>query len=155
MRADLSYKSTNSPWWHHRDSDTADVAADVTTSIEAATADVGTPQPLADDASDYLINAAGSTGVDFTVAGLGHGASGTVTGKSLSPTLSANAVNPSQVPAGGTLELTSSYSGTLSFAGATGTLKIDNSSSFSGTIAGQLVLGDQIDLADITAGANA
>ena len=45
--------------------------------------------------------------------------------------------------------------GIISFAGATGTLIIDNSSSFSGTIAGQLVKGNVIDLADITAGANA
>ena len=34
-------------------------------------------------------------------------------------------------------------------------MKIDNSSSFSGTIAGQLAIGDVIDLADITAGPNA
>jgi Ca2+-binding RTX toxin-like protein len=56
---------------------------------------------------------------------------------------------------GATLELASAYSGTISFAGATGTLIIDNSSSFSGTIAGQLTKGNVIDLADITAGANA
>ena len=59
------------------------------------------------------------------------------------------------VPVGGALELTSAFSGTVTFAGATGTLKIDNSSSFSGTIAGQLAIGDVIDLTDITAGANA
>jgi len=34
-------------------------------------------------------------------------------------------------------------------------LKIDNSSSFSGTVAGQLAISDSIDLADVTAGANA
>ena len=56
---------------------------------------------------------------------------------------------------GATLELAYAYSGTITFAGATGTLIIDNSSSFSGTIAGQLVKGNVIDLADITAGANA
>ena len=59
------------------------------------------------------------------------------------------------IAAGATLELASAYSGTVAFAGATGTLKIDNSSSFSGTIAGQLAIGNVIDLADITAGANA
>ena len=59
------------------------------------------------------------------------------------------------VPVGGALELTSAFSGTVTFAGATGTLKIDNSSSFSGTIARQLAIGDVIDLTDITAGANA
>jgi hypothetical protein len=63
--------------------------------------------------------------------------------------------DPSTIGAGATLELPSAYSGTVSFAGATGTLKIDNSSSFSGKIAGQLAIGDVIDLADITAGANA
>jgi len=59
------------------------------------------------------------------------------------------------IDAGATLELTSAYSGIVSFAGTTGTLKIDNSSSFSGEIAGPLAIGDVIDLADITAGANA
>jgi hypothetical protein len=59
------------------------------------------------------------------------------------------------ISAGATLELPSAYSGTVSFAATTGTLKIDNSSSFSGKIAGQLAIGDVIDLADITAGANA
>ena len=59
------------------------------------------------------------------------------------------------IPADATLELAYPYAGTVAFAGATGTLKIDNSSSFSGTIAGQLAIGNVIDLADITAGANA
>jgi hypothetical protein len=217
MRADLAYTSKFSPRWHHKESDTANLAADVTASIEAAAAaaiasiksaaDTGIPQLLSDDTIDHVINAAESTGVDVTAAGLGHGASGTMTftdaadhqlvdvagngsytagltdgtissslrasdgaghanslsgnsvlldtNKGLSPTLPVNAVNPTYVPAGETLELASPYSGTLSFAGATGTLKIDNSSSFSGTIAGQLAIGDVIDLADITAGAGA
>jgi hypothetical protein len=59
------------------------------------------------------------------------------------------------ISAGATVELSSAYSGTVSFAADTGTLKIDNSSSFSGTITGQLAIGDVIDLADISAGANA
>ena len=58
------------------------------------------------------------------------------------------------ITAGATLELAHAYSGTISFAGATGTLIIDHSSSFSGTISGQLAIGDVIDLADITGGAN-
>ena len=58
------------------------------------------------------------------------------------------------IDAGATLELTHAYSGTISFAGATGTLIIDHSSSFSGTITGQLAIGNVIDLADITGGAN-
>ena len=59
------------------------------------------------------------------------------------------------VDAGSTLELENAYSGTVSFAGTTGTLLIDHSSNFSGTITGQLANGNIIDLADITAGANA
>ena len=58
------------------------------------------------------------------------------------------------VDAGATLELAHAYSGTISFAGPTGTLIIDHASSFSGTITGQLAIGDVIDLADITGGAN-
>jgi hypothetical protein len=63
--------------------------------------------------------------------------------------------DPSVIGTGETLELASSYTGTLTFAGPTGTLKIDHSSTFTGTIAGQLAIGDVIDLADITAGASA
>jgi hypothetical protein len=48
---------------------------------------------------------------------------------------------------GAMLELAYAYSGTITFAGATGTLICDNSSSFSGTIAGQLAKGNVIDLA--------
>ena len=59
------------------------------------------------------------------------------------------------IASGETVELTSPYSGTISFAGATGTLIIDDSSSFSGTITGQLGTGNLIDLKDITAGGNA
>ena len=61
------------------------------------------------------------------------------------------------IPAGATLgpPFPSAFSGTVMFAGTTGTLKIDDSSNFSGTITGQLAIGDVIDLADITAGANA
>ena len=60
-----------------------------------------------------------------------------------------------EVPAGGTLELASPFSGTVSFDGATGTLKVDNSASFSGKIAEQLAIADVIDFADIAAGASA
>jgi Protein of unknown function (DUF642) len=214
----LAYKTSFSPRWHHNESDTVNLASDVRASIEAAAAaaiasiksaaEIGNPQLLADDAIDHVANAAESTGIDFTAAGSGRGASGTVTftdaadhqavdvagngshtaglsdgtmksllqasdgaghsttgtGNSgsldadggVSPTLSVNALNPTQVvSAGGTLELSSPYSGTISFAGASGTLKIDNSASFTGKIAGQLAIGDVIDLANITAGVNA
>jgi hypothetical protein len=62
---------------------------------------------------------------------------------------------PHTIGAGETMELTGAYSGTITFAGTTGTLKLDNSSTFSGKIGGQLAIGDTIDLADITAGASA
>ena len=63
--------------------------------------------------------------------------------------------DPATIGSGATLELASAYSGTLSFAAATGTLKIDHALSFSGKIGGQLAIGDVIDLADVTAGAKA
>ena len=56
---------------------------------------------------------------------------------------------------GATVELTAAYSGTVSFAGATGTLKIDDAASFTGKIAGQLPDGDVIDLANVSAGSSA
>ena len=56
---------------------------------------------------------------------------------------------------GASAELTGAYSGSVSFAGATGSLAIDHSANFNGTIGGQLAIGDVIDLADITAGAGA
>ena len=59
------------------------------------------------------------------------------------------------IGAGATVELTGAYSGAITFAGATGTLKIDNTASFTGQIGGQLAIGDVIDFAGITAGANA
>ena len=59
---------------------------------------------------------------------------------------------PVTVAAGATVELRSTFVGPVTFAGSTGTLKLDQSQSFSGTIAG---FGgqDQIDLADIGYGA--
>ncbi|WP_426614776.1 beta strand repeat-containing protein [Bradyrhizobium sp. McL0616] len=53
------------------------------------------------------------------------------------------------------VELAGAYSGTIGFAGATGTLVIDQSTKFSGTLSGQLTTTDFIDLRDITAGASA
>ena len=58
------------------------------------------------------------------------------------------------VDAGATQELANAYSGTVSFAGTTGTLLINHASSFTGTITGQLGIGNIIDLADIAAGPN-
>jgi hypothetical protein len=52
------------------------------------------------------------------------------------------------VQAGETLEVASPFSGSVAFAGDTGTLKLDNSASFSGTVAG-MTGQDTLDLADI------
>jgi VCBS repeat-containing protein len=62
------------------------------------------------------------------------------------------------VPTGGYVELGSGNgvsNVTVTFLGSTGTLKIDNASSFKGAIGGQLAIGDVIDLADVTAGHSA
>ena len=52
------------------------------------------------------------------------------------------------IAAGETFEIISSYNGVVSFTGATGTLKLDRSTDFSGTVAG-LANDDAIDFADI------
>jgi hypothetical protein len=56
--------------------------------------------------------------------------------------------DPTTIGAGETLELPSAYPGQLSFAADTGTLKLDNSASFAGTVAG-MSGQDTIDFADI------
>jgi hypothetical protein len=56
--------------------------------------------------------------------------------------------DPTTISAGQTLELASAYSGQLSFAADTGTLKLDNSATFAGTVAG-MTGQDTIDFADI------
>jgi serralysin len=53
------------------------------------------------------------------------------------------------IDAGTTLELSSAYNGTVTFTGSTGTLKLDASSSFAGTIAG-MTGQDTIDLVDMS-----
>jgi hypothetical protein len=58
------------------------------------------------------------------------------------------------VGSGATVEIPSAYSGTVSFAGATGTLIIDDSTKFAGSFSGRLARGDVIDLTDITGGAS-
>jgi hypothetical protein len=57
-------------------------------------------------------------------------------------------IDPTTIGAGETLELTSSYSGQISFAAPTGVLELLNSSSFAGTVAG-MTGQDTIDFADI------
>jgi hypothetical protein len=61
--------------------------------------------------------------------------------------------DPPAVAAGETITLGSAFGGRLDFLGDTGTLKIEDSSSFKGTVAG-LHGQDAIDLADIGFGAN-
>jgi ribosomal protein L6P/L9E len=56
--------------------------------------------------------------------------------------------DPSTISAGETLDLASAFAGNVTFTGPTGTLKLDNSSSFSGTVSG-LAGHDMIDFADM------
>jgi hypothetical protein len=57
-------------------------------------------------------------------------------------------IGQTTIAAGATTEITSAFSGAITFAGSTGTLQLDNSSSFSGTVAG-LAGQDTLDLRDI------
>ena len=63
-------------------------------------------------------------------------------------TIAPDSLTETIIEPGTTLELTSAYSGAIEFAGATGTLKLGNSSSFTGTVAA-LADQDAIDFADI------
>ncbi|WP_426424846.1 VPS10 domain-containing protein [Bradyrhizobium genosp. A] len=63
--------------------------------------------------------------------------------------------NSLTVGSGATVELVGAYSGTVSFAGATGKLVLDQSTKFSGSLGGQLTTTNFIDLRDVTAGAGA
>ena len=57
-------------------------------------------------------------------------------------------IGPTTIAAGTTTEVPSAYSGAIQFAGSTGTLQLDASSSFAGTVAG-LAGQDTLDLRDI------
>ena len=78
----------------------------------------------------------------LNVTGIGSGIGGEVL----------TVTDPVTVAPAATVEIRSSFVGPVTFAGSTGTLKLDQSQSFSGTIAG---FGgqDQIDLADVGYGA--
>src|SRR5262249_28940486 len=82
----------------------------------------------------------GTSASGFTVTGTESGA------KPVSNTVTV-------IDAGATLELANAYWGTISFAGSTGTLIIDHSSSFTGRVSG-LAGTDALDLADVHFGAN-
>ena len=56
--------------------------------------------------------------------------------------------DPITIAAGATVEISSAYAGAVSFAGDTGTLALDNSASFGGTVAG-MTGSDTIDFVDI------
>jgi hypothetical protein len=58
---------------------------------------------------------------------------------------------PATIDSGSTLELATPDAGSVTFATASGTLKLDNSKSFTGTVSG-LALGNYIDLTDIAFG---
>ena len=74
------------------------------------------------------------------------------TNGTLTPWQQFTVANPVTIAAGATIELPSPFVGPVSFAGSSGTLKLDQSQSFAGTIAG-FSGQDQIDLADIGYGA--
>ena len=57
--------------------------------------------------------------------------------------------DPSTIGAGATLELASAFSGNVMFAASTGTLQLDSSSSFAGTVAGMFDQ-DILDLRDVS-----
>jgi hypothetical protein len=56
--------------------------------------------------------------------------------------------DPMTVAPGAVVEISSAYAGAVSFAADTGTLQLDNSASFAGTVAG-MTGNDTIDFADI------
>jgi hypothetical protein len=57
-------------------------------------------------------------------------------------------IGSTTIAAGATVEIPSAYSGVITFGGSTGTLQLDNSSNFSGTVGG-LAGQDTLDLIDI------
>jgi hypothetical protein len=106
------------------------------------------PRKLADITGDGKadIIGFGSTGVSTSPFGLSAStmaAGGDSPSKSTQSSLEDKSVAP-----GATLELGAAYSGRVTFTGDTGTLKLDNSSSFAGTVAG-MSGQDTIDFADI------
>ena len=118
----------------------------------------GTYQPLfvsASQLSQVTFEAgAGGTADDLYIAAYDGSVVSNIAHLQVSVAVSANNT-PFTIGAGQTVEIASPYSGVVAFASSTGTLKLDASTAFTGTVGGQLAIGDVIDLADITAGANA
>ena len=66
----------------------------------------------------------------------------------LTPWQQSTVKDPITVASGAAVEIRSAYAGAVTFAGDTGTLVLDNSASFSGTVAG-MTGSDMIDFADV------
>jgi hypothetical protein len=101
-------------------------------------------QPLGANQDNYVTS--GQLGQTTFVAGTGTDT--LLVRVSDGPQWSPFSIIFTSVGAGATSELLSAYSGTIAFAGSTGTLKLDTSASFTGTVAG-LTGQDTIDFADI------
>jgi hypothetical protein len=106
-------------------------------------------QPLGANQNNYVsagqltqTSYVGGSGTDTLWVRVGEG--GQWSPWSLSFTVS----DPTTIGIGETVELTCTYSGQLSFTADTGTLKLDNSATFAGTVAG-MTGQDTIDFADI------
>jgi hypothetical protein len=103
-------------------------------------------------ANEYTVWNTDSNGNDISdTIGIVSGTSYAL--ESLEPTFNQDlngdgVIGPTTIAAGATAEIPSAYSGAITFAGSTGTLQLDNSSSFSGTVAG-LADQDTLDLRDI------
>ena len=65
------------------------------------------------------------------------------------PPLSTAPTQGVEIADGGAVEIDQPFAGNVDFAGSSGTLLLDNSSTFAGTVAGMLA-GDAIDLADVS-----
>ena len=74
--------------------------------------------------------------------------------RSLTPWQSFTVLDPLTVAAGAAVELLSGYAGAVASAGSSGRPALEDSASFIGTVVG-MTRQEMLDLADITAGANA
>jgi Tryptophan-rich Synechocystis species C-terminal domain len=87
-----------------------------------------------------------------SIIGVASGSSSAL--QSLEPTFQQDlnkdgTIGPATIGTGQTVEVTGPYSGSITFASTTGTLLLDHSSSFTGTVAGLLGPNDLLDLLDI------
>jgi choice-of-anchor C domain-containing protein len=94
---------------------------------------------------ETFIFTASDTATTLQFSSLNHSAWGPALGEVSATAL---VIGQTTIAAGATTEITSAFSGAITFAGSTGTLQLDNSSSFSGTVAG-LAGQDTLDLRDV------